>query len=158
VGPASLRLSPGCTLSNDYMENELRRIPNYQEVLRNYQQAVEHWQQEGTIAAQGFFEMRYHALLRALDEPGRFELGSIGWTDGAEEAMQRGLHIPAEFAIRHKNGDYGDLDPEDRRVNEESIARQGRVLSRYQTRHGDTLWVITDAGWQNTTLLRPEEY
>ena len=70
----------------------------------------------------------------------------------------RGGHIPPEFLLRHKHGDWGDLDPEDKHVNEEALRHGQRLLSAYHTRRSDKLWVITEWDRSVTTLLLPEEY
>lgn len=139
------------------MEQELRREPVYSEILRDYQDAARRYRDNPSIGAQAFWEVRYAALEEALERPGRFELGQVVWTEGAADAMHRGYHVPQEFLIRHKNLDFGDLDVEDRAANLSSIVRQGMVFSRYETRYGDSLFVITSSGWHETCLLRPEE-
>ena len=79
-------------------------------------------------------------------------------TVSAHEAIGAAFHLPAEFLIRHKNGDWGELDPEDRRENERALVFGSRLLSAYATRTGEALWVITEADRSATTLLLPEEY
>jgi hypothetical protein len=140
------------------MEKHIHREPVYTEVLRDYQQAAKRFQEEPSIGAQAFWEVRFAQLEEALQRPGKFELGSIVWTPAAADVMHRGYHVPQEFLIRHVNGDFGDLDPHDRWVNLQSIEERGRVLSSYQTSRQERLWIITDANWQVTTLLRPQDY
>ncbi len=65
-------------------------------------------------------------------------------------------------------GDWGDLDVDDRRANDQATrARDGRLLSRYDVpvwlaaEADDALWIITDglAGPDSAiTLLWPAEY
>lgn len=75
-------------------------------------------------------------------------------TRGADE-------FPEDFLMRclerHANQDWGDLDAEDKKTNDDAVKRGGRVLSAYELR-GDKLWIITEADRSVTTLLTPEEY
>lgn len=98
------------------------------------------------------------ALETALLAPGKFDLGKALSTRGTNEAMAEGGDIPAEFLIRHKHGDWGDLDEHDRRENERSLRSGYRLLSAYRTRTKEQLFVITEADRRSTTLLLPEEY
>ncbi len=36
--------------------------------------------------------------------------------------------------------------------------RRGRFVSVYQASNGTRFWIITDAGWETTTLLPSEDY
>ena len=79
-------------------------------------------------------------------------------TTGASEALLTAQHVPPEFLLRHKHGDWGNLCAEDQRENERSLRLGNRLLSAYQTRQEDQLWVITEWDRSATTLLLPEEY
>jgi hypothetical protein len=70
---------------------------------------------------------------------------------------------------RHLAGDWGELDPDDRRANDHAVrSRDGRLLSRYDLPAwlaadcpDHALWVITDdlADPETaTTLLLPSDY
>ncbi len=97
-------------------------------------------------------------LEKAMLAPGKFALGHTGATRGAIEAMREASHFPVEFLIRHKHGDWGELDPEDRAENERSLALGHRLLSAYDTRNKERLWVITEADRSSSTILLPEDY
>lgn len=80
---------------------------------------------------------------------------------GFQEAMQRSL---SGLLFRHVNGDWGDVNPHDWKVNEEALKTGARILSSY-TLFGVKLWIISDAAWGDdphvrevTTILRPEDY
>ena len=47
--------------------------------------------------------------------------------------------------VRHLSGDWGDLDDEDRSLNDAAVIDGSRILSAYTTRKGERLWVITEA-------------
>jgi hypothetical protein len=59
---------------------------------------------------------------------------------------------------RHAIGGWGELEPTDVAENEYSVAHGFRLLSSYETKAGDRLWIITEADRSATTLLLPEEY
>jgi hypothetical protein len=87
-----------------------------------------------------------------------FTLGQIVATPGALRALERANQSAALFLTRHAEGDWGELDPEDIRENEYSVAHGFRLLSSYTTAVGDKLWIITEADRSATTLLLPDEY
>ena len=59
---------------------------------------------------------------------------------------------------RHVAGDWGELDAHDVNENERALKCRGRLLSAYQSRSGERFWIITDAGWEITTVPLPEDY
>jgi hypothetical protein len=87
-----------------------------------------------------------------------FPLGQLVATPGALEALAASGQTPAEFLARHRAGDWGDLCPEDRRLNDQALREGTRLLSAYRTVKGVKLWVITEADRSSTCLLLPEEY
>ena len=98
----------------------------------------------------------------AMCQP-RFSLGQIVATPGAIEALKKAGHSAAGFLNRHAQGDWGDLDEEDRQANEDALIDGSRILSAYRTSLGEKLWIITeaadDSGYRAaTTLLLPAEY
>ena len=87
-----------------------------------------------------------------------FSLGRIVATPGALRALERANQSAASFLGRHAGGDWGELDREDVRENEFSVAHGFRLLSNYTTAAGEKLWIITEADRSSTTLLLPDEY
>jgi hypothetical protein len=79
-------------------------------------------------------------------------------TPGAGDALLAAAPLPAEFVLRHHDGDWGELDPADRHENERALRIGSRLLSSYRTRRDERLWVITESDRSVTTLLLPEEY
>lgn len=93
----------------------------------------------------------------------KFPVGKTLATPGALAALQESGQSPAFFLDRHVQGDWGDLDVADKRVNEEALVSGERLLSAYRTLKGQKLWIITEAvddegKRASTTILRPEEY
>ena len=87
-----------------------------------------------------------------------FPLGRIVATPGALRALERANQSAAIFLTRHAARDWGELDREDIRENEYSLAHGFRLLSSYTTAAGEKLWIITEADRSATTLLLPDEY
>lgn len=79
-------------------------------------------------------------------------------TPGALALLEQTKKSPLEFLARHLRGDLGDLHQEDKTENELSLKYGFRLLSSYQVRHSEKLWVVTEANRSVTTLLLPEEY
>jgi hypothetical protein len=89
----------------------------------------------------------------------RFPLGQIVATNGAIAALATSNETPADLLARHQIGDWGDLDDEDKRLNEEALVDGSRIFSAYILKDGHTkVWCITEAGRGSTCLLLPEEY
>lgn len=85
-------------------------------------------------------------------------LGTISATQGAVANYEQ--DEMAHYLIRHMNGDWGDVPPEDDKANDEALKNGSRLVSSYD---GGKLWIITEAedatGRRHaTTLLLPEEY
>jgi hypothetical protein len=96
------------------------------------------------------------------DDPGRpgFDTGMTYVTRTVHE------FVSAEdillCLLRHKRGEWGDLDPLDREANERALLSGGRLFSEHRIRDGRTLWVITDAAGDDgrrrrTRMLFPRE-
>lgn len=96
-------------------------------------------------------------LNRASDQP-LFPLGQIVATPGAIERLQQLERSPFYLLSRHGQGDWGDLDPEDIKANQEALRYGGRLFSSYVIDPDQKLWIITEADRSVTTLLLPEEY
>ena len=88
---------------------------------------------------------------------GPLPLGGIVATPGALHLLSEAREDPLDYLTRHASGDWGDLDDEDRRENEQSLRYGWRLLSSYQVGER-TVWVITEADRSVTTILLPEEY
>ncbi len=100
-----------------------------------------------------------------LEKPKRaerkFPLGQIVMTRGVNDLVAENTEF-AKFALeslrRHASGDWGDLDPEDKKENELSLRRGFRLLSAYEKYPLPKIWIITEADRSVTTTLFPEEY
>lgn len=72
---------------------------------------------------------------------------------------------------RHLSGDWGDIDAEDKKLNDRGVKEGGRVLSSYNFPQGTPscsgakgilevrkVWIITECDRSVTTILLPSEY
>jgi len=93
----------------------------------------------------------------------KFHPGRCVATPAALEAIRLSGQSPSDFLDAHASGEWGDLDEEDRKLNDLALLDGSRLLSAYTTLLGVKLWVITEAVGDNgvrsaTTILLPEEY
>ena len=73
----------------------------------------------------------------------RFPLGQIVATPSVLAAVS-----PEDIAAavrRHAQGDWGDLDPEDRATNNRALIAGSRLFSAYHAKNGMKFWIITEA-------------
>ena len=61
------------------------------------------------------------------------------------------------FVQRHLDGDWGLVDEQDRATNNAAVEFKCRVMSVWEY-EGTRLWIITDTGWEVTTVLLPGDY
>ena len=132
--------------------------PSAYGLLRAYDRAWQHWNADPSPRAFAVLQTGIEILYRSLEKPGKFALGQVIMTPGADDALVTAQHVPPEFLLRHVHGDWGELCAEDRRANERSLRVGSRLLCAYRTRREEKLWVITEWDRRVTTLLLPEEY
>lgn len=86
-----------------------------------------------------------------------FNLGSVVATPAALEHCERHQVNPLRLLGRHISGDWGDLEQDDIKANENALAYGDRIFSSYKM--GDrNVWVITEADRSSTCLMLPEDY
>ena len=93
------------------------------------------------------------------------EYGQIVATAGVAASMEEDARFRKELAeafARYIKKDWGDLDEEDWKLNDESLRSGCRILAAYNTSQGK-IWIITEAeddeGHRSaTTFLFPHEY
>lgn len=88
---------------------------------------------------------------------GALPLGRVVATPGALQLLRESGEDPFGYLSRHASGDWGELDPHDRRENRLSLKHGWRVLSSYPVGE-QKVWIITEADRSVTTILLPEEY
>lgn len=87
-----------------------------------------------------------------------FMLGRTVATPGALRALETAGMAAGDLLDRHQRGEWGDIHPDDRGLNEEGLASGGRLMSVYTLCTGETVWIITEWDRSVTTLLLPDEY
>lgn len=88
----------------------------------------------------------------------RFTVGWLILTPGALFALVEAQEDPKSFISRHMHGDWGDVDPALWAANQYAMRHGESLFSVYHTRHGRTLWVMTDGSRYATTILLPQEH
>jgi len=88
----------------------------------------------------------------------KFSPGSVVATPGVLEAFRASGDDPLAYLVRHVAGDWGEVNAEDWRANEESLLHELRLLSVYSMSDGTKFWIITEATRECTTILLPSEY
>ena len=81
-------------------------------------------------------------------------------TAAVSELVERGELNPVTYLRRHLQGDWGELDHEDKHSNDQALRLGNRLHSSYDTPMCDEprLWIITEADRSVTTLLLPSDY
>lgn len=92
---------------------------------------------------------------------GKFNLGQMVMTHGVNEKIAEDAEF-SKFVIksigRHAQGDWGDVDAEDKKRNDDDLAAGERLLSAYEQGDLPKIWIITEWDRSVTTVLFPEEY
>jgi hypothetical protein len=88
----------------------------------------------------------------------KFQLGQLVATPGALRALEEAGQSPAFFLEKHMSGDWGEVNDEDKRLNDEALVIGERLLSAYRTLKGVKIWIITEADRSSTCCLLPSEY
>ena len=93
---------------------------------------------------------------------GKLPLGRTVATRGVDAEMRRDpafAEFVAKSMTRHANGDWGDLDSNDRKMNDEAMRTgEDRIMSVYKAPGMKTIWIITEWDRSATTVLFPSEY
>ncbi|MBY0459312.1 MAG: hypothetical protein K2V38_18440 [Gemmataceae bacterium] len=87
-----------------------------------------------------------------------FPLGHLVATPGAIDALAATGQTPTVFLHRHQCGDYGVVNDEDTKANNDAVRGGERVFSAYLLTDGTKVWCITEADRSSTCLLLPDEY
>jgi hypothetical protein len=88
--------------------------------------------------------------------PEKFPLGQTVITANAQAALHPGDVVTG--LARHAAGDWGELDAEDKQLNDQAVKDGSRLLSAYHDRNHVKFWIITEADRYVTTILLPEDY
>lgn len=91
-----------------------------------------------------------------LPEHTRFPLGSLYVTVTADATLPR--KDIAKALARHAQGDWGEVEDDDRRENEFALTHGERLFSVYYDHNGVKFWIITERDRSATTVLVPDDY
>ena len=86
----------------------------------------------------------------------KFSLGRLVATPGALATLSH-QDITTAMA-RHLQGDWGDLDNDDRSANDRALIEGSRLLSAHHAANATKFWIITEWDKSQTTILLPEDY
>ncbi len=86
----------------------------------------------------------------------KVELGRVCVTRKAAKRLDKNEAFAA--LGRHMGGDWGNVEYQDWKSNDEALELGGRIVSSYRDRQLQKFWIITEADRSSTTILLPEEY
>ena len=91
-----------------------------------------------------------------------FDMGKLVFTCGVMDTVEqdatfaKGVH---KSLARHQKCDWGELDEEDKKSNDEALkADDGRLFSAYDLEGDLKIWIITEHDRSSTCVLFPHEY
>jgi len=88
----------------------------------------------------------------------KFQPGTVVATPGAIEVLAESGQDAGFFLDKHLSGDWGEVDAEDQKANNQALIDGSRLLSSYRTLKGVVIWVLTEADRSSTAILLPEDY
>src|SRR5713101_4821403 len=88
----------------------------------------------------------------------KFNPGHVVATPAAIVAIEFAHASAVELLNRHVTGDWGDIDDDDRAMNDMALKCEARIISAYMLADGTKVWCITEADRSVTTFLLPDEY
>lgn len=97
-------------------------------------------------------------LAARIPQPPHFQAGQLLMTTGVKALVLKEQLNLLPYLARHLNGDWGDIPPEDARLNRAALRDGDRLLSAYQVTPELRVWIITESDRSATTVLLPEEY
>ena len=87
-----------------------------------------------------------------------FALGHVVATRHAVEVAEEDDISLGRLLTEYERGEWGDILPVDRGLNEPALRDGERIFSVYQVTRDLTFWVITEWDRSYTTVMLPEDY
>ena len=106
-------------------------------------------------------------VIQLYDQQGKFDVGTLTATPGVmlDLEEQHGNEAPVYLGacvLRHRQGDWGEIDQQDKQTNDAAVVSGHRLISAYPIDRcadgGSTFWLITEADRAYTTALLTSEY
>ena len=92
----------------------------------------------------------------------KFELGRVVMTRGIADRMEKDTAFSVFVALSlgsYSNGNWGNLDEEAKRSNDDAIKNGDRIVAEYLYEEiNEKIWIITEWDRSVTTILFPWEY
>ncbi|MFJ4346324.1 hypothetical protein [Pseudomonas sp. NPDC089401] len=88
----------------------------------------------------------------------KFRLGTLLFTQAIHRLFQDDKIDLVPLLHRHVRGDWGEVDNEDKQLNDRALNTHHRLFSAYDVAPHYRVWIITDADRSATTVLLPEDY
>jgi hypothetical protein len=100
---------------------------------------------------------RFFAGAQAVPSKVHIATGTLKLSERVYWLDSRRLLDPLPYVQRHRRGDWGDVDDQQRRLNQDAISNDGALYSLYQVTPTLALVVITGAGRNETVIQLQEE-
>jgi hypothetical protein len=85
----------------------------------------------------------------------RISLGRLVVTPSALASIE---NQTMEIALnRHLQGDWGDVNEEERLSNDRALTEGSKIISKYKNSTGIEFWIRTEWDWSGTTVLLPND-
>ena len=89
--------------------------------------------------------------------PIAFNLGTIGVTRRLNDLCNNDHSLLLPLLEKHRSCDWGRCSPESVEMNNEATHNKEKIMSIYVF-SGVVIWIITDYGHKQTTILLPSDY
>ena len=96
-----------------------------------------------------------HIVIVTIHTP-KFALGQLVATPNVINSIPNDEILVA--LGRHSNGDWGEMDADDKAANERALQGGERLFSSYYSKEKVKFWIITEWDRSVTTVLLPEDY
>src|SRR2546421_6498449 len=88
----------------------------------------------------------------------KFNPGQVVATPAAIVAIEFARASVVDLLHRHVTGDWGDIDDDDKAMNEMALNCEACIISAYVLADGTKVWCITEADRSASTFLLSDEY
>jgi hypothetical protein len=86
------------------------------------------------------------------------DLGQCHTTKAGMEALFTADENVASFLPRHMTGDWGEVTPKQKRLNDKGAKNGGRLISKFTLSNRVPLVIVTEGDRSNTTIMTANEF